>query len=114
VKTEGPLLGVFPGAEFTQACVELDESDTLLLYTDGFEAMFPERGDEAEPGWAGRSYLHELTRMMGKDGELAGSLRELEHLLDEQSGSLHQADDITALAIAPKRAAARLVRSRAA
>lgn len=114
VRTEGPLLGVFPGAEFTQAEVELKEGDTLLLYTDGFEAMFAPSDDEAESAWAGRSYLRELTRMVGQDGEISSSLRELEHLLDEQSGSLHQADDITALVIAPSRAAVGAVRARAA
>ncbi len=116
VRTEGPLLGVFPGAEFTQAEVELRKGDTLLLYTDGFEAMF-ERGEgdeEAESAWAGRSYLRELTRMVSKDADISSSLRELEHLLDEQTGSLHQADDITALVIAPTRNAAGATRAKAA
>ncbi|HYE62673.1 MAG TPA: PP2C family protein-serine/threonine phosphatase [Phycisphaerales bacterium] len=105
VKTEGPLLGVFPGAEFTQARFELGEGDTLLLYTDGFEAMFPER-DEEEVEWAGRTYLRELTRLIGGDRDLNQCVAELDGLLDEQSGSLHQADDITALVISARAAAA--------
>lgn len=105
IKTEGPLLGVFPGAEFTQARLELGTGDTLLLYTDGFEAMFPGRDDE-EDEWAGRGYLRELTRMVGGDRDLTQCVTELEGLLDEQSGSLHQADDITALVIAARGAAA--------
>jgi phosphoserine phosphatase RsbU/P len=103
VQTEGPLLGVFPGADFTQAEFELDPSDTLLLYTDGFEAMFPERDDA--PEWGGRTYLRELTRMVGGERDLTHCLAELEGLLDEQSGSLHQADDVTAVVIAAGRGA---------
>jgi serine phosphatase RsbU (regulator of sigma subunit) len=103
VKTEGPLLGVFPGADFTQAEFELHPSDTLLLYTDGFEAMFPERDDA--PEWGGRTYLRELTRMVGGERDLNHCLAELEGLLDEQSGSLHQADDLTAVVIAAGRGA---------
>jgi sigma-B regulation protein RsbU (phosphoserine phosphatase) len=103
VKTEGPLLGVFPGAEFTQARFGLGPGDTLLLYTDGFEAMFPER--EIEDEWAGRAYLRELTRLVGGERSLNECVAELEALLDEQSGSLHQADDITAVVISPRREA---------
>jgi serine phosphatase RsbU (regulator of sigma subunit) len=114
VRTEGPLLGVFPGAEFTQAQFELRRGDTLLLYTDGFEAMFAPTEEDSASAWAGRSYLRELTRMVGKEGDMGASLRELEHLLDEQSGSLHQADDITALVIAPAAVTAGLTRARAA
>jgi sigma-B regulation protein RsbU (phosphoserine phosphatase) len=114
VRTEGPLLGVFPGAEFTQAQFELQRGDTLLLYTDGFEAMFAPTDEDSTSAWAGKTYLRELTRMVGKEGDMGASLRELEHLLDEQSGSLHQADDITAVVIAPAAVAAGVPRARAA
>jgi sigma-B regulation protein RsbU (phosphoserine phosphatase) len=106
VHAEGPLLGVFPDAEFTQAQVTLEQGQTLLLYTDGFEAVFPARAEPA-PGdeagvWTGREYLCDMSRLMAADGgDLSSALRQIEHLLDEQSGSLHQSDDITALAIAP-------------
>jgi serine phosphatase RsbU (regulator of sigma subunit) len=107
VRTEGPLLGVFPDGEFTQADLTLTPGQTLLLYTDGFESIFPTRA-EREPGdaegrWSGREYLCDMSRLVGAagEGDLGGALRQIEHLLDEQSGSLHQSDDVTAVAIAP-------------
>jgi len=112
VPTEGPLLGVFPGAEFSQARFELSDGDSLLLYTDGFEMMFPERDDA--PEWGGRAYLRELTRMVGVDRDLTQCLAELEGALDEQSGSLHQADDVTAVVISTVRGAGAVGRKRAA
>jgi serine phosphatase RsbU (regulator of sigma subunit) len=107
LRAEGPLLGVFSDAEFTQAEVTLEAGQTLLLYTDGFEAIFPPHAKptsiaEIESGER-RDCLDTLSRLLvtpaGRD--LSSTIRQIEHLLDEQSGSLHQADDITALAIAP-------------
>src|SRR4051812_416045 len=114
VRTEGPLLGVFPGADFTQATVALGDDETLLLYTDGFEAIFPARAVAEAPDnpdqWQGREYLGDISRLVGaaREGDLTHVLGQLEALLDEQSGSLHQADDVTALAISPSKAAGSL------
>jgi sigma-B regulation protein RsbU (phosphoserine phosphatase) len=107
VHTEGPLLGVFADAEFTQTQVELHPGETLLLYTDGFESIFPERPEgtpqEGQERLIGREYLCDVSRLVGaaEHGDLTSALHQIELLLDEQSGSLHQSDDVTALAIAP-------------
>ncbi len=107
VHTDGPLLGVFPDGEFTQADLTLTPGQTLLLYTDGFESIFPTRTErlpgDTEGRWSGREYLCDMSRLVGAagEGDLGGALRQIEHLLDEQSGSLHQSDDVTAVAIAP-------------
>src|SRR5205807_9015757 len=48
LRAHGPLLGVFPGAEFPQVTVDLMPEDTLLLYTDGLIERNPRvRGDGA-------------------------------------------------------------------
>ncbi len=105
VRAEGPLLGVFPDAEFAQETLTLRQGDALLLYTDGFEMAFPERDEEPGAAWGGRTYLSEMANVLGRAGDVSQSLRQLEHLLDEQTGSLHQADDVTALVISLARAA---------
>jgi sigma-B regulation protein RsbU (phosphoserine phosphatase) len=46
VSAHGPLLGVFAGADFPEATIELAPDDTLLLYTDGLIERNPRvRGD---------------------------------------------------------------------
>lgn len=117
IETEGPLLGVFPEAEFTQATAMLEPGQTLLLYTDGFETACP--GTEAvgrDIRRANDNYVHHAVRMVrahaGTASPAMTMIDELRDLLDTQSGSLHQVDDITALAISPVKpaqAAAHLV-----
>lgn len=105
IETQGPLLGVFADAEFDEATFGLHEGQRLLLYTDGFEVAFP------NPESQGRklrvpttNYLGRLFRL-GEHGpgyDLAERMRGLEAALDEQAGSLHQADDVTAVAISSR------------
>jgi len=96
IETSGPLLGVFGEAEFDQATFALEPDDTLLLYTDGLETLFPWKqrgGPKATRG----EFLNSL---VNGDAVSPRLLDELQTLLDAQSGSLHQADDVTALCIA--------------
>lgn len=105
IETDGPLLGVFEDAVFEQVTFELHEGRRLLMYTDGFEVAFP------NPDAQGRrlripttNYLGRLLRV-GEDGpgyDLEERMAALETALDQQAGSLHQADDVTALAIASR------------
>lgn len=106
LSTEGPLLGVFPDAEFTQATTVLAPGETLLLYTDGLEAAFPRASGRA-PSLMHTRHMHELLQRHDHEGAGA-ALAKLELLLDEQAGSLHQADDITVLAIRRPAAAIRM------
>lgn len=104
IQAGGPLLGVFHDAHFPEETVQLRVGDTLLLYSDGFEIAFPEKAGAvaAKPSGAA-AYLDHLLTAAGWKGRgkrtLASTFKDLERKLDEASGSLHQADDVTALAI---------------
>lgn len=108
LETTGPLLGIFDDAQFDQVQRRLLPGETLLVYSDGFETAFPRPGAESSPkNLPSNVYVGHLASLAGGEGETLGdSLARLEGLLDLQNGSLHQADDITALAIAVGRAAA--------
>lgn len=105
VEAEGPLLGVFQGERYTATEFTLEEGETLLLYSDGFETAFPApgtTGDQLRKGT--QNYLKKLSGLEWPDASAGRGLTvafdALEASLDEQTGSLHQVDDVTALAIA--------------
>ncbi len=107
LETQGPLLGIFSDAVFDQTTTVLRPGETLLLYTDGMEAAFPRLRV------AGQSTMHlpaphvlQLSSLFRSHSDATTCMGQLEAMLDEQSGSLHQADDITVLAITAKRRAA--------
>ncbi|MDX2131322.1 MAG: SpoIIE family protein phosphatase [Planctomycetota bacterium] len=109
IETSGPLLGVFGDASFDQVSIDLQDDETLLVYTDGLDAAFPEGLLRAPSGKARRQvWINELCELLTPHsrGGVAPLLAELQNLLDTQSGSLHQADDVTAVCIAPRRSAA--------
>jgi len=113
VEAGGPLLGVFHDAHFPEETIQLRPGQTLLLYSDGFELAFPEKADAVASKPAGAAaYLDHLLAIAGWKGKnkrsLASAFKDLERKLDEASGSLHQADDVTALAISCKAIAARV------
>lgn len=100
--TEGALLGVFEDAEFREVSVRLAPDAMLLIYSDGFETAFP------EPGRTGpapnENYVARFARLAEFWGEngIDEAMQGLGVQLDAQSGSLHQIDDLTAMAIVPK------------
>ncbi len=105
IETDGPLLGVFDDATFGVTDVSLTPGQTLLIYTDGFETCFPRDGADAhEIRMPTMTYVEHFARLC--DPKSAASLEEamaeLRGMLLEQAGSLHQADDVTALAIAAR------------
>ncbi len=105
VETDGPLLGVFAEAEFTEAHVTLGERDALVLYSDGFETVYHEPGAD-DKALKLPTHLH-IDRLSGLAAQswdadaVARSVAVFERDLDEQAGSLHQGDDLTAMLIAP-------------
>ncbi len=107
LSTEGPLLGVFGEAEFTQRSATISHRDRLLVYTDGLDVAF---SDEKERIASGRSMRHadRLAELYNRvrDGELTHLMEEMAVLLDRQAGSLHREDDITVLAIGGRRKSA--------
>lgn len=102
VDPEGPLLGVFPDADFGQTTHRIEPGDLLILFSDGFEVAFPAAGSEGDDFKRPTlTYLDKLAQAGGPGASLPDALTALEMELDMASGSLHQPDDITALFIAP-------------
>ncbi|HHN77608.1 MAG TPA: hypothetical protein ENK11_02900 [Phycisphaerales bacterium] len=101
IESEGPLLGVFPDAEFEQREVTLGADGSLVFYTDGFEVAYPDAS--AGPGRIKvptEFYIDRLTRLAERSHDravLADALGRFEHELNTQLGSLHRPDDVTAL-----------------
>ncbi|GJQ30813.1 MAG: hypothetical protein HBSAPP03_26970 [Phycisphaerae bacterium] len=108
VETSGPLLGVFGEATFDQVVVPLAEDETLLVYTDGLENAFPPPAGVSPASRERReAWIREIaTASRGAGQGLSGVLARMKDLVDGQAGSLHHPDDVTALCIAPTRAAA--------
>ncbi len=89
---DGPLLAVFPEAEFDLLTVQLEPGDRILMYSDGFEFAFGKPdGDD------GKEYRDNLTDLVHQPAESA--LLHLARAVDAQPGSLHQQDDLTALLV---------------
>ncbi len=96
------MLGVFGGEEYVHVDVGLPPGSTLLCFSDGFETAFPEL-EQAGGSHACDAHLGRFAALPWPDercGGLAPAFGALREMLDEHSGSLHQVDDITALAIA--------------
>lgn len=99
VETEGGLLGVFKDEDFAQVEVELELDDRVMLYSDGFEQAFPEQtADRYEQRLPTVAYRDEFARLCGQ-GTPQETIDEMSDRLDVQSGSLHQADDLTLICL---------------
>lgn len=109
VETDGPLLGIFPGERYTDTTFTMTDDETLLLYSDGFETAFAPAAEGDDKRLSNEMYLREMSALPwpapGHEGNASAALRHLEQRLDEQAGSLHQIDDVTALAICARAAA---------
>lgn len=107
VPAPGPLLGVFPDAQFEEVVVDLKPGQTLMLYTDGLEAAFDTPGHHARRPGNPRTRVESVLRLGDRQAapSLSGVIDELSRIIDEQWGSLHQNDDITVLALSPSRRA---------
>lgn len=107
LETDGPLLGVFADAPYNQVSMTLKPGQALLLHTDGLEVVFPDHDPARQKlGVPTRNYLHHLAHVVHDDAhdgviDIAGVVRDLTELLDQQAGSLHRADDVTALLMTP-------------
>lgn len=105
VEAGGPLLGVFREAQFEEEAFTLEPGETLLLYSDGFETAFPDadavlQGRGVLPSNRYVEQLLSIGRRTRKSGDtVVEALSTLERRLDEARGSLHQVDDVTALAL---------------
>jgi len=99
LEPDGGLLGVFPDETFDTVEVQLNEGDRLLLYSDGFEVAFPDvlgkNGQKSR--MASDAYTEEFRAL--SQGTLDEAFIRLAKRLDEQSGSLNQIDDLTAVLV---------------
>lgn len=93
LKPDGGILGVFEEQAFEQCDVQLQPDDRLLLYSDGFEMAFPERGGQQAGRVANNRYEREFENL--RTGPFDAKLAELGSLIDTQAGSLNQRDDLT-------------------
>lgn len=91
LQAPGPLLGIFDDAEFNTATYQLDPGDRLLLYSDGFELAFDDNSDTPNT----ELYLEEFQNL--RNGAPHEALQRLKTKISQQSGSLNQDDDLTAL-----------------
>lgn len=111
IDVSGPLLGVFDDAAYEDARFRLETGETLLVYSDGFETAFPRERCRAAGTSAPRAiHLEHLSDVLANtsdaDQPLESGFEALTGVLDRQLGSLHQADDMTALAIRRHKSAA--------
>jgi sigma-B regulation protein RsbU (phosphoserine phosphatase) len=99
LEPDGGLLGVFPDETFETVEVQLNDGDRLLFYSDGFEVAFPDvlskNGQKSR--MASSAYTEEFKAL--SHGTLDEAFSRLAKRLDEQSGSLNQIDDLTAVLV---------------
>ena len=99
LETSGGLLGVFSDEVYDELDVELELGDHLLLYSDGFEQAFPQvRRDDASEDLPNTRYRQEFEQLcaLSSPQEMISTIS---RRLNLQSGSLHQADDLTLLCV---------------
>jgi len=101
LESQGPLLGVFAEAEYTDETIMLVPGATLLLYTDGFELAFPATDEPIQDRRvAPREYLKHMGLLdSANQVGVREGMERLAQAIAGQEGSLHQRDDVTALAI---------------
>jgi len=90
IETEGALLGIFPGATFSQSKKVLEPGSRLILYTDGLEQGFGRDSDE-------KKMMEEVSKLANLP--VQDLIDSLSSLLDCQENSLNPEDDITVIAL---------------
>lgn len=100
LETDGGLLGVFPDSAFSETSFTLHAGERLVLFTDGFETAFPDQSAaRRQRRLPTDRYLGCMSAICGGNRSVEESVAELSVLVDDQSGSLHQIDDLTAIVI---------------
>jgi sigma-B regulation protein RsbU (phosphoserine phosphatase) len=92
LELDGALLGVFPDEKFPLQTLQLSAGESLLLYSDGFESAFT---DPLTGSLINERYRTEFAKLAHPDAPARFHQMVLD--LDQQEGSLHQRDDLTAL-----------------
>jgi serine phosphatase RsbU (regulator of sigma subunit) len=89
----GPIVGILPGAQFSNTVVALDQGDILTLFTDGVTEQENETGDEFSI-----SRLEEV--VMSNETEPASALvGRITEAVSSFAGKQAQADDLTVVVV---------------
>ncbi|MFN9132885.1 MAG: PP2C family protein-serine/threonine phosphatase [Phycisphaerales bacterium] len=104
IELDGPVLGVFPDAEFAQSTLTLEPEATLIVHTDGLEEAFGSvpanlGHDQHAEGNATDRARRALLRFSDASRRVQDQLDELSTELDDQYASLHRSDDVTVLGL---------------
>ncbi len=91
IEADGGILGIFPDEPYEEIELELRANDRVLFYSDGFEQAFSENGSPR--------HIEEFAKLSGVLGA-EQLVEEVVARVDAQTGSLHQADDLTLLCVA--------------
>ncbi len=100
-RASGTLLGVVEGVKYEQDTFRLDEGEVLLVHSDGVELALPgSKTASLKELAAGPAYLRRLAAIRDEVHRqpIGTALEMLADDIDNQSGSLHQHDDVTILA----------------
>jgi sigma-B regulation protein RsbU (phosphoserine phosphatase) len=97
---DGAMLGIFPEEEYELKTVQFDEGDRMLVFSDGFEFVFPTINEESgKPVAEANAEYTEHMKMLG-EGTLEDALERLVDHMDQAAGSLNQKDDLTVVCMA--------------
>ncbi len=89
----GPIVGILPGAEFSNTVVPLERGDILTLFTDGVTEQENEHGEEFS--------MDRLRRVvLSKEDEPASvAVAEIADAVSAYAGSAEQSDDLTVVVV---------------
>jgi len=101
LESSGPLLGIFDDAAFEEVECEFKQGDLLIVHSDGVETVV-----DSAPTVENNKVFVEREALVWREfaGEatkkgLAAAITALAALFDKQSGSFHQRDDVTVIAL---------------
>lgn len=102
VTAGGPLLGVMDDSVYEQAVFTLGEGETLVLYSDGLEDSLNPRQPGEDQASASRTrhieFLEQVAREVGEPDPERMFAR-FTQMMDSESGSMHQVDDVTLVGV---------------
>ena len=80
----GGLIGVFDGVEWSEQEIQLNAGDRVILYSDGFEFVFPDPpGTSSSPEKVAPRYMQEFNALLSMN-EPAAMIEHMERRLDQQ------------------------------
>jgi sigma-B regulation protein RsbU (phosphoserine phosphatase) len=103
LETTGGLLGVFDDETYDQIEVELRTGDRLIFYSDGFEQAFPKECDDGYRRKLPSTRYRTEFEALGAESSPARMIEVISSRLDDEAGSLHQADDLTLICMGMER-----------